>query len=89
MTEAEWLACEDPTRMLEFLRVRASHRKLRLFAVACCHRIWSLLNERQRTYVDLAERFIEGEEGEKGLVHTSGYRDPLAVFGREWVSYIE
>jgi hypothetical protein len=35
MTEAEWLSATDSTVMLEFLRGRASDRKLRLFAVSC------------------------------------------------------
>lgn len=35
MTEAEWLACEEPRRMLRFLADKASGRKLRLFAIAC------------------------------------------------------
>jgi hypothetical protein len=40
MTEAEWLACTDPQRMLAFLgrarrREAASDRQLRLFAAAC------------------------------------------------------
>jgi len=47
MTESEWLAATDPKPMLEFLAAKASERKLRLFACACCRLIWHpLIDER-------------------------------------------
>jgi hypothetical protein len=61
MTPEEWGRCEDPERMLEFLRGRASERKLRLFAAACCRRVWPLLRDpRSRRAVEAAEEFADG-----------------------------
>ncbi len=61
MTAAEWLACDDPAAMVESARVRASDRKLYLFAVACCTRVWHrLADERSRHIVGVAEAFAEG-----------------------------
>jgi anti-sigma regulatory factor (Ser/Thr protein kinase) len=38
MTEAEWIACDDPSAMLNFLNVNPSNQRVRLYAVACCTR---------------------------------------------------
>jgi hypothetical protein len=41
MTEAEWLACDDPTKLLKGVKYRySSFRRSRLFAVACCRLVW-------------------------------------------------
>jgi hypothetical protein len=61
MTEADWMAFTDPRPLLGFLRGRSSDRKLRLFAVACCRRVWDLLpDERCRSAFETAERFADG-----------------------------
>jgi hypothetical protein len=61
MTEDQWRTCTDPTPMLEFVRGRASDRKLRLFGCACCRRIWSHLAEKRgRWLVEVSERYADG-----------------------------
>jgi hypothetical protein len=68
MTEAEWLACADPLRMLTFLEGRASERKLRLFAVACCRRVWHRLGDkRSQIAVETAEKYADGRANETEL----------------------
>jgi hypothetical protein len=59
MTEAEWLACADPQPMLEFLRGKASDRKLRLFAVACVQR-YSNVDGIMRQLVRVSELYADG-----------------------------
>lgn len=60
MTESEWLTSAEPDRMLEFLQGRAGERKLRLFACACCRRVWRLVPEAPGwTAVKVAERYAD------------------------------
>jgi hypothetical protein len=61
MTEAEWLACTYTQPMLDFLQGRASDRKLRLVACACCRRIEQLyLNEQRRDLLEVLETWANG-----------------------------
>lgn len=60
MTEAEWLMCTDPRTMYLFIRGSASDRKVRLFAVACCYRLWDLMTEERRDAIRIAERYADG-----------------------------
>src|SRR5262245_49869364 len=61
MTEAEWLGCDDPITLLDFLVERASLRKLRLVACACCRRVWPKLSEEARRAVEATERYADGQ----------------------------
>jgi len=62
MTETEWFACFNPDSLLYFLQDSPSDRKLRLFAVACCRRIWGVMtDERSRHLVVVSERHADGD----------------------------
>ena len=78
MTEAEWLAGEGPRAMvwglrgLTNLRNKRNGRKLRLFAVACCHRVRHLLEQPGAALaVDLAERYADGQASEADMLSAS------------------
>ncbi len=60
MNESAWLEATEPKPMREALQGKASERKLRLFAVTVCRRIWRLLEDgRIRRAVEVAERQAE------------------------------
>lgn len=70
MTEFEWLTSLDPYPMLRPCRpIIGEHpRKGRLFAAACCYRIWPLLRDRRsRNAVEVATRYSEGLASEPEL----------------------
>lgn len=61
MTEQEWKQCNDAEPMLIYLRGRAIDRKLRLFACACCRRIWNLLSDESRNLLEVLEQWADGQ----------------------------
>jgi hypothetical protein len=70
LTEVEWDRCTQPQKMLLALRAsgRASDRKLRLFAAACCRRIWPhLRDKRSRRVVEVSEEYADGRTTRRKL----------------------
>jgi hypothetical protein len=63
VTQEEWLGCSEPDKMLEALRGQAGDRQLRWFAVACCRRIWGLLDESSQAALKALEQSLNGEGG--------------------------
>jgi hypothetical protein len=69
VTEDQWLCSQDPAAMLDHLGSTADARKLRLFACACCRRVWHMLPEGPiREAVEVCERVADGAAGESELV---------------------
>lgn len=97
MTEAEWLACDDPDTLLKKARFRNFKRKSRLFAVACCRCIWThIADVRSRHAVEVAERHADAMATDEELITAAGeartaHREMFAVLGKvgstlEWAA---
>lgn len=67
MTEAEWLACKEPLPLLEFLRGKASDRKVRLFACAFGRAVRESQHLLGPSTVAVAERYADGLASEAEL----------------------
>jgi hypothetical protein len=62
MTEAEWLECADPGRMLMFAGHQVSQRKQQLFALACARAVPALVKvEAFERAISHFERWANGE----------------------------
>src|SRR4051812_20497860 len=87
MTESEWLKATDPQAMLSFLRAsgKLSKRKARLFAVACCCRVWCLLDPIGAGAVEVAERYADGAARAEDLRRA----EDLAWWGADGLNYEE
>ena len=74
MTEAEWLTGTGLGTLIASLGP-VSERKFKLFACACCRRVWSALSDhRGRKAVEEAERHYDGAGAEKRPADGRGAR---------------
>jgi hypothetical protein len=86
MTEAEWLACDNPWLMQAQLGDQHwSYRRLYLLTVACCRRWWiNLPNPELKTCLDVIERFADNNASEDELLIAQkqllARRERLTVF---------
>jgi hypothetical protein len=62
MTEAEWMTCEDPLRMMLIPRDQTrGDRKYELFHAACWRTAWHRMTDgRTKQHVELLERYADG-----------------------------
>jgi hypothetical protein len=68
--EREWLSGTDPQALVRFIHNRVGPRKPRLFAAACCRRLWHVLEDDAcRRAVEVGERLADGlcPREERGL----------------------
>jgi hypothetical protein len=67
MTEQEWLISRYPDPMLLQMRRKASNRKFRLAACACCRRLWHSLGDESRNLIETLEQRADGSVDEPRL----------------------
>src|SRR5262245_28424816 len=68
MTEAKWLACDNPARLLDSFQGKTSDRKVLLFGTACL-RAYEPHDRKVLRRCSVAERFVDGLAGLREL-HT-------------------
>src|ERR1700733_2712497 len=88
MTEAEWAddsygaqgMLMELSNQGKATRTKVGRRKLRLFAAACCRRIWRHLEvPGAREAVEVAERFAEGQASKDDLNAARARIDNLPI----------
>jgi hypothetical protein len=66
--------------MLEYLGENADQRRLRLFACACCRRIWPLMKDRRsKGAVGVAEAFADGKASDDQLHEARSQAEDAAL----------
>ncbi|VTR98685.1 hypothetical protein [Tuwongella immobilis] len=80
MTEAEWLGAPHLYTLIRLIEEKASERRRRLLACACCRRTWNLLpDDFIRDILELAEQYADGmvTSGHLRSVQNEPYFDDL------------
>jgi hypothetical protein len=100
MTEAEWLASENPDLMLRHVgkwsrfrgllaragsaSARSRQRKLRLFACACCREAWDSLGDLGQQAVEVSGRFADALATREELIAASSAAMAAAYYLPSW-----
>jgi hypothetical protein len=85
VTEADWLACTEADKLLQFEAGRVSDRKLRLLACAFARRVWHLnAYGWSRRQLEVAEAYLEGAAGPRDAEQAraqaeEGFREWMAA----------
>src|SRR5262245_58763210 len=87
MTQAEWLACDDPTPMLEFLRGLVSERKWRLLACAFSRRDQYELGGVGLQAIEVAECLADGQASETDRTECEKRIQSLIPDDESWSAY--
>jgi hypothetical protein len=88
MNEVDWLTGSDPLALLDHLGARASDRKLRLLACACCRRYWAHVKSATcRRAVEVCERFAEGEATLEDLYLARGESEVIVQYPPEFEAH--
>jgi hypothetical protein len=87
MTEQQWLKSGDPDAMFRFLEGKMTDRKLRLFQVACCRRVWHLMPKKKCCDAVLvaeqyADREVNNTERRAAQALIAGYKPKGAQASR-------
>ena len=78
MTPKQWAKSTNPQTMLKCLGKRVSDRKLRLFACACCRRVWHIAkSQKLKQALPLVEGFADGIVKDRDRARANGLCDDL------------
>jgi hypothetical protein len=67
VTRTEWAEATGPGDILDAFGKAMSERKLRLFAIACCRRLWRLIDEKDRRGMEVGELYADGNRCQQTL----------------------